>query len=162
MPPFNRDQNAIDLVKVFVSGYDRSSASPVVISQATSTPFDGGPSFVRLLRIGLATGGTFINGVVALAGLSLQGQPQIDSFNSNPTNSLTELWRRYSAAISAGHALVVTLAGADDLGDGLVKGNVNRGAGVIPLRLPGDGENHPQLHRAVQDAELPHARRRFT
>jgi len=132
LPQFNRDQNAIGTVKVFVNGYDGSAAEAYVISQATIVPFDGGAPIVKVLRIGMAKGETFINGVVGLAGLSLKGQPEIDSFNSNPTNSPTGPWRNYSTAISTSNALAIAVTGTIDLGNGLVKGNVSVGAGVTP------------------------------
>ncbi|MSU50999.1 MAG: hypothetical protein EXS37_18225 [Opitutus sp.] len=129
---FNRDQNAIGTVKVFVNSYNSGAADPFVLSQATITPFDGGAPIVKVLRIGMKQAGVFINGVVGLAGLSLKGQPVIDSFNSNPTNSPTGPWVNYSAAISGGNTSVIVKSGTIDLGNGLIKGNVNLGAGVAP------------------------------
>jgi hypothetical protein len=132
LPPFNRDQNAIGTVKVFVLGYDSSQASPFIISQATITPFDGSPPIVRVLRIGLRQAGIFINGVAGLNGLSLKGQPVIDSFNSNPSNSPTGPWIPYSSVIARSNASVIVTSGAIELGKGLVKGNVSVGPGVAP------------------------------
>lgn len=132
LPQFNRDQNAVGTVKVFVNGYDTGAADPYVIAQATITPFDGGAPIVRILRIRMMQSGVFINGVVGLAGLTLKGQPLIDSFNSNPTNSPTGPWLNYSAALSANNSSVVVKSGTIDLGNGLVKGNVSLGTGVAP------------------------------
>lgn len=130
LPTFNRDQNAIGTVKVFVRGYDSSVAIPFVISQATITPFDGSAPLVKVLRLGLKQSGVFINGVVGLGGLSLKGQPLIDSFNSNPTNNPAGPWLNYSSAISASNSSVVVMSGVIDLGNGLIKGNVSLGTGV--------------------------------
>ena len=131
LPQFNRDQNGIGTVKVFVNGYDGSVANSYVLSQATITPFDGGAPVTKVLRLGMSKGSVFINGIVGLAGISLKGKPEIDSFNSNPTNSPTGPWRDYSAAISTSNALVVVKSGKLDLGNGTVKGNVGVGKGVV-------------------------------
>lgn len=132
LPQFNRDQNGIGTVKVFVNSYDSGAADPFVIAQATITPFDGGAPVVKILRLGMMQAGVFINGLVGLNGLTLKGQPVIDSFNSNPTNSPTGPWVAYSPAISASNTSVVVKAGTIELGNGLVKGNVALGAGVAP------------------------------
>jgi hypothetical protein len=132
LPAFNRNQNGIGVVKVFVNDYNNGGGTPFVISQATITPFDGSPPIVRTLRLGMKQAGVFINGLVGLNGLSLKGQPTIDSFNSNPTNSPTGPWLTYSSAISAANTTVVVKSGTIDLGNGLVKGNVNLGPGVAP------------------------------
>jgi hypothetical protein len=130
LPSFNRDQSAVGTVKVFVRGYDATSASPFVISQATIVPFDGSPPIVRVMRIGLLQAGVFINGVVGLNGLSLKGQPVIDSFNSNPSNSPTGPWITYSPVLARANTSVIVTSGAISLGNGLVKGNVALGTGV--------------------------------
>lgn len=131
LPPFNRDQNGIGTVKIYVSGYDGSTGDTYVISQATITPFDGGAPIVKIMRIGMSVGGVFINGIVGLNGLSLKGQPVIDSFNSNPTNSATGPWRTYSTAIAQSNSSVIVKSGTIDLGSGgLIKGNVSLGTGV--------------------------------
>lgn len=127
---FNRDQNGVGTVKVFVNDYDNGGGNPYVVSQATITPFDGGAPIVRIVRIGLKQSGVFINGIVGLNGLSLKGQPLIDSFNSNPTNSPTGPWLTYTAARSAANTSVVVKSGTIELGNGLIKGNVSLGAGV--------------------------------
>jgi hypothetical protein len=132
LPQFNRDQNGIGTVKVFVSGYDGSGADRFVISQATITPFDGSAPMVKIVRLGLKQSGNSINGLVALSGLRLRKESVVDSFNSNPTNSPTGPWRKYSKAISEANASVVVLAGKVDLADGLIKGNLALGPGVDP------------------------------
>ena len=84
LPPFNRDQNAIAIVKIYVKGYDGSDPSPYVISQATITPFDGSPPIVKIQRADFKLDGYSINGIVARNGLTWKGQASADSFNSNP------------------------------------------------------------------------------
>lgn len=130
LPTFNRDQNGIGTVKVFVSGYDGSSSAPYVISHATITPFDRSAPIVRIVRIGMEASGVFVNGLVALSGLTFKGQPVIDSFNSNPTNSPTGPWSVYTAGLSRSNTYVIVPSGAADLGSGLIKGNLYLGAGV--------------------------------
>ncbi len=132
LPQFNRDQNGVGTVKVFVNDYNNGGGNPFIISQATITPFDGGAPIVRVMRIGMKQSGVFINGLVGLNGLSLKGQPMIDSFNSNPTNSPTGPWLPYSAALSDDNTSVIVKSGTIELGNGLIKGNVSLGAGVAP------------------------------
>lgn len=132
LPSFNRDQQAVGTVKVFVRGYDTTVTDPFVVSQATIVPFDGSPPIVRVMRIGLLQSGVFINGVVGLKGLSLKGKPLIDSFNSNPINSPTGPWITYSSVIARANATAMVLSGTMDLGNGTVKGNVIVGPGVTP------------------------------
>lgn len=130
LPQFNRDQNGIGTVKVFVNGYNGGAATPFVVAQATIVPFDRSAPIVKVVRIGMIQAGVFINGLVGLNGLSLRGQPLIDSFNSNPTNSPTGPWINYTSALSAGNTSVVVKAGTVELGNGLIKGNLVLGTGV--------------------------------
>lgn len=130
LPQFNRDQNGIGTVKVFVNDYDNGGGNPYIISQATITPFDGGAPIMRVMRIGLKQSGNFINGLVALNGLDLKGQPFIDSFNSNPSNSPTGPWLPYSPALSATNTTVIVTSGKVDLGSGGIKGNLALGPGM--------------------------------
>ncbi len=132
LPPFNRDQNAIGTVKVFVTGYNGSSTTPNAISQATITPFDGGAPIVRILQIGLKQSGLFNYGIVGLTGVSASGKPTFDSFNSNPTNSPTGPWLPYSSATATSNTSVVVPSGSLNLGGGTVDGNVSIGTGVAP------------------------------
>ena len=67
---------------------------------------------------------------VGLAGLSLKGQPLIDSFNSNPTNSATGPYLAYTLATSRSASTVVVKSGTIDLGNGAIKGDLKLGAGV--------------------------------
>ncbi|MBI5382777.1 MAG: hypothetical protein HZA31_12835 [Opitutae bacterium] len=131
LPPFNLDQNAIGIVKVYVSGYNGSSATTYVISQATITPFDGSAPIVKILQSGIKQpGGYFTKGVVGVNGVKVNGKPVFDSFNSNPAKSPTGPWAPYSSTNASANTSVVVKTGTLDLGNGSVKGNVNIGSGV--------------------------------
>ncbi|MDD3181054.1 MAG: hypothetical protein PHQ04_12035 [Opitutaceae bacterium] len=134
LPPFNRDQNAIGIVKVFVRGYDGSNVTPYAISQATITPFDGSAPIVKVIQSGLKIdlSGFSMNGVVALNGMTIKGQSIADSFNSNPTNSPTGPWVPYSSSIARANTRVIVPAGAISMGNGTIYGNLLLGAGVAP------------------------------
>jgi hypothetical protein len=127
LPPFNRDQNAVGIVKVYVKGYDGSSAAPTVFSQAVITPFDGGAPIVKTLQISLKLNlGVF--GLVALNGLTLNNTTYADSFDSNPTNSPTGPWVAYSSGIAHSQATVFVRSGS--ISTGKIKGNLYLGTGV--------------------------------
>jgi hypothetical protein len=130
LAPFNRDQNAIGTVKIFVKGYDGADADAYIISQATIATFDRSPAIVKTLRIGLKQSGIFNNGAVGLGGLKLNGQPTFDSFNSNPSGSLTGPWVSYSSAIARANNSVIVPSGKIDLGNGQIMGNLSVGSGV--------------------------------
>ncbi len=130
LAPFNRDQSGVGTVKVYVSNYLNSGADPIITSQATIAPFDGGAPIVRVMRLGLTRSGLFINGLVGVSGISLSGSPVIDSFNSNPSNSPTGPWRAYTEAIATSNAAVIVSSGAISLGNGTIKGNLYIGTGV--------------------------------
>ena len=132
LTPFNRDQNAIGTVKVYVHGYDGTNSAPYVISQATITPFDGSAPIVRVLQLSLQKNvGTAANGLVALSGLTLSGASFADSFNSNPTNSPIGPWLSYSSAIAKSNTSVVVMAGSISAGSGTIKGDLRLGSGVV-------------------------------
>jgi len=129
LPPFNRDQNAVGVVKVYVKGYDGSTAAPTVYSQAIITPFDGGVPVVRTLQVALKQNpGAF--GLVALNGLTLNNTTFADSFDSNPTNSPTGPWVTYSSGIAHAKTRVVVLAGSVSITNGKINGDLFLGAGV--------------------------------
>lgn len=129
LPPFNRDQNAVGLVKVYVTGYDGSDTAPVVFSQAVITPFDGSPPVVKTLQL-LLKRSTSAYGLVGLNGLNLKGNTIADSFNSNPTGSPTGPWLAYSSTIARSKTAAVVLSGAISIGSGKVYGDAYLGTGV--------------------------------
>ncbi len=134
LPTFNRDQNAIGIVKVYVTGYDGTNATPSILSQAVITPFDGGAPVVKTVRLALRANlpVTSVYGVVALEGLDLNVSSFADSFNSNPSNSPTGPWAVYSSAVARANTTVVVLQYNLNIGGGQVAGNVLLGAGVSP------------------------------
>jgi hypothetical protein len=128
LPPINRDQNAVGIVKVYVNGYDGSNATPTVLSQAVITPFDGGAPVVKTLQISLKQNRAY--GLVALSGLTLSNTTFADSFDSNPTNSPTGPWVGYSSGIAHSKTTVVVLSGSISIGTGKIFGDLYLGAGV--------------------------------
>lgn len=131
LAPFNRDQNAIGTVKLYVKGYDGSDNAPYIVSQATITPFDGSAPIVRTVQVTLRrVEGATANGLVALNGLSIGGSAFADSFNSNPTNSPTGPWASYSSGIAHSNTTVIVMAGSISAGSGSIKGNLKLGKGV--------------------------------
>jgi hypothetical protein len=131
LPPFDRAQNGVGIVKVFVRGYDGSNATPLVISQATITPFDGGAPVTKTLQYALKNNtGYSMNGIVALNGLTIKGQGIADSFDSNPTENPNGPWLPYSSAIARANTRVIVPAGTLTLGNGKVFGNLLIGPAV--------------------------------
>lgn len=131
LTPFNRDQNAIGTVKIYVRGYDGSDPAPYVISQARITPFDGGAPIVRVLRLNMAQNSAVAaNGLVALNGLTFTGASFADSFNSNPSNSPTGPWLSYSSGIATSRTAAAVLAGSVSIASGKVFGDLRLGSGV--------------------------------
>jgi len=130
LPPFNRDQNGVGIVRVYVEGYDGTSATPSVLAQAALTPFDGSAPIVKTVQIGLKKGGGRNDGVVALNGLTLRNFTTIDSFNSNPGQSATGPWLAYNPTIATADAPVVVPAGTANLGTGKIYGTLSLGPTV--------------------------------
>lgn len=133
LPPFNRDQSALGVVRVYVRGYDGNDPSPIVHSQAVLTPYDGGPPIVKTLRITLKFArGVAAHGLVGINGVSLRGGTIADSFNSNPSGSPTGPWRPYSTAIAQARTSVVVQNGTLSVGSGKIYGDAFVAAGVTP------------------------------
>jgi len=132
LPTFNRDQNAVAVVKVYVKGYDGSDAAPYIVSQAIVTPFDGGRPVMRTVHLALRkTPGTDAKGLVVVNGaLSLANSTYADSYISNPTASPTGPWQVYPAAGARSNADTVVLAGSTSIASGQIKGDLYLGAGV--------------------------------
>jgi hypothetical protein len=131
LTPFNRDQQAVGVTKIFVKGYDGTDAAPVVISQATVTPFDGGAPITKTVHLAITlTTGVASPGLVGLEGVSFTGNTAADSYNSNPTRSATGPWLVYSSAIARANTSVGALGGALSIGGGTISGNLFLGPGV--------------------------------
>ncbi len=132
LPSFNRNQNAVGVVKVYVAGYDGSDTTPTVYSQAVVTPFDGSPPIIKTLQISLAGSSPTANlGLVVLNTGELADSCFANSFNSNPSNSPTGPWLNYSSSIATTDLAVGILAGTATFGPtAKIYGNLYLGAGV--------------------------------
>ena len=131
LPTFNRDQNAVGVVKVYVHGYDGSDAAPYIVSQAVVTPFDGGAPVIRTVHLALRRNpGTGGKGLVAKNSFTLSNATYADSYISNPSGSPTGPWAVYPAAGARTNNDVVVLAGTVSIGTGQIKGDLYLGAGV--------------------------------
>jgi Cellulose binding domain len=117
LPSFNRNQNAVGVVKVYVAGYNGSVTTPKVYSQAVVTPFDGSPPIIKTLQISLVGSSATTNlGLVVLNTAELADSCFADSFNSNPSNSPTGPWLSYSSSIATTDLAVGILAGTATFG----------------------------------------------
>jgi hypothetical protein len=131
LPTFNRDQNAIGIVKVYVIGYDGSTSVPMIISQATITPFDGGAPVMKTVQLAIKYDFTPDYGLVALSGFTLNNTSFADSFNSNPTKSPTGPWAAYPGTGATSRNTTVVLAGTVTVATALsIKGDIKLGATV--------------------------------
>lgn len=131
LPPLNRNQNAIGLIKVYVKGYDGSDAAPYVVAQGIVTPFDGGAPVCKTVYLVIRrTAAKLAHGLVALNGLTLNNSTYVDSYLSNPGGSALGPWLVYSTAIARPNASVVVLGGSVNIGSGQIRGDLYLGAGV--------------------------------
>lgn len=132
LPSFNRNQNAVGVVKVYVAGYDGSDTTPTVYSQAVVTPFDGSPPIIKTLQISLVGSSATTNlGLVVLNTAELADSCFANSFNSNPSNSPTGPWLSYSSSIATTDLAVGILAGTATFGPtAKIYGNLYLGAGI--------------------------------
>ncbi len=142
LPPFNRNQNAVGVVKVYVKGYDGSDAAPYIVSQAVLTPFDGGAPIIRTVHLALRRNpGTLGHGLVARNGLTLSNSAYANSYISNPTSSPSGPWQVYSPSIARNNASVVVLTGTVSIATGArIRGDLYLGTGVAsppPGRVTG-------------------------
>lgn len=132
LPTFNRDQNAVGVVKVYVKGYSGTDAAPYIVSQAVVTPFDGGKPVIRTVHLALRRhAGTGGHGLVARNGFTLSNSTYTDSYISNPTSSPTGPWLVYPAGGARNSSSVVDLTGTVSISaTAQVRGNLYLGAGV--------------------------------
>ncbi|MBI2518193.1 MAG: hypothetical protein HYV95_15030 [Opitutae bacterium] len=129
LPAFNRDQNAVGIVKVYVAGYDGNAAAPTVIAQATLTTFDGSPPISKTMQVTLKKN-TPVYGIVTLGSLTFNSTASADSFNSNPTQSPTGPWAAYSSANASSQTSVAVLSGSIYVASGKIYGDLKLGPGV--------------------------------
>ena len=86
---FNRSQNAVGTVKIFVSRYNGTDADPYVIAQATITPFDGTPPVVKVIQVNIGKNAYWTNGLVGVNSLTVTGNTtQTGNIVMNSYNSL--------------------------------------------------------------------------
>jgi hypothetical protein len=131
LTPFNRDQNAIGVTKVYVKGYDGTDATPYIVSQAVVTPFDGGAPIVRTVHVTVRRNSPTVRAaVVALNGLTMSSGTTADSFISNPTASAIGPWLAYTSLLARANTSVIVLGGAITAGSGAIRGNLYLGTGV--------------------------------
>jgi hypothetical protein len=129
LPTFNCDQNAIGTSKVFVTGYDGTVAAPMVIAQATVTPFDGSAPIRKTMQVVLKKNPS-VYGIVTLGSLTFSGTASADSFNSNPTQSPTGPWIAWSSGVATSQTTVAVLSGSISVASGKVYGDLKLGSGV--------------------------------
>ena len=131
--PLDRDGRALATLKVYVTGYDGSSTTPLVISQATLVPFDGSAPISRVVELSLDKQSYFLRGVVAREGLTFTGQAAADSYNSNPTGSPTGPWAAYPGTGASANTRVIVATGSISLtGQARIDGDLMLGPTVSP------------------------------
>lgn len=127
----DRNQHAIGTVKVYVKGYSGGDTDPYVIAQATITPFDGSKPIVKVLRINLGMDCFFANGLVGINGISINKSGSSLSYDSNPTDSPTGPWKRYSTSLDRSKSSMVVVTGNLSVPSNYpLKGDLYLGSGV--------------------------------
>lgn len=129
LPTFSLDQNATAVVKIYVNGYDGSISSPIIVAQATVTPFEG-RTIVKYIQVTLKKNqGLFASGVVAKNTVDWNGHPMADSWVSNASNSPTGPWAAYPGSGARAKTAVASLNGPVGLGSqGHIEGNLLLGS----------------------------------
>jgi len=122
--------NATGVVKVWVAGYDGTSAIPMVVAKASLTPVDGAP-IVKIVKVLLNKNGVLPKGVVALGtpGINWNGHPSSNSFISSTTPGYPP-FSPYNIGTSRANTILASLTGDIDLSHGTVSGTVMTGPGV--------------------------------
>lgn len=132
LTPFNRDQNAVGVTKIYVKGYNGTDAAPYVVSQAVVTPFDGGAPVIKTVHLVIRRNAATVgHGIVALNGLTMSSATFADSFISNTLGTPLGPWLPYTSLLSRSNASVVVLGGTFSIGTGKIKGNLYLGSGVV-------------------------------
>lgn len=132
LSPFNRDQNAIGVVKVFVKGHDGTDANPYIVSQARITPFDGSAPLVKTVIYYLNKKTSPVaHTLVGLEGVTITNGAWADAFNSNPLALLSVgPYLPYTLLTAFPGASVVALSGTVDISSGTIFGDLYLGSGV--------------------------------
>jgi hypothetical protein len=124
----NLDQNATGVVKVWVDGCDGNATVPIVVTQATITPYQG-PPITKMIKVIISRNGILPKGLVAEDGITWNGHPFADSYVSSAAAGIPPFTQYGSGAIRA-NITVGSLTGTIGLGNGTVDGNVDLGSGV--------------------------------
>ncbi len=131
LPSFDCGQNAIGIVKVYVTGYAGTAAVPTITAQATITPLDGNSPVKKTLKIALKKNGGTGAAIVTLSSLNLGSHVTVDSFNSNPSGSSSATHAVYPGTGAGAKGDVLVLGGSISLGSqGMINGNLALGSGV--------------------------------
>ncbi len=146
LTPFNRDQNAIGTVKVYVKGCDGSDADPYVISQATIAPFDRTPPIVRIMRLNVGKNAYFANGLVGINGLTMAGDGVANNYNSNPTSRPAGPWAKYASKDALGTTSVAISSGTLSVSKtASIKGDLYTGPGISATGISVTGTVYPNF-----------------
>jgi hypothetical protein len=131
LPAFSCGQNAVGLVKVYVTGYDGTLAIPSAVVQATITPFDGSKPVIKTLKVSLKKKGAYNAAINTTTSMSLGGQTVVDSFNSNPTGVTNATRLAYPGIGANQKGNLIAYGGTLSLGsNAMVNGDVILGTGV--------------------------------
>jgi hypothetical protein len=124
----NLDQNATGVVKVWVDGCDGNATVPIVVTQATITPYQG-PLITKMIKVIISRNGILPKGLIAEDGITWNGKPFADSYTSSVTAGVPP-FTQYGNGPTQSNITVGSLTGTINLGNGTVDGNVDLGAGV--------------------------------
>ena len=126
----NLDQGATAAVKVWVAGYQGTSALPIIVTKATITPQQG-PTIEKYIKIIMTKSSAGAKGVLAYNAINWNGHPNADSFISSTTPGVPP-FTQYDPLNARSNTILGSLYGPTvDLGaNGVVSGNVMLGPGV--------------------------------
>ena len=125
---FNLDANATGTVKIFVAGYDGNCTTPLVVAKATITPSEG-PPIVKITEVSLHFNGMFGNGLLAKNGITWNGRPMADSWDSGASSNPSGPFITYAAGTHNANNRVASLFGTVNLGAlGVIKGTLSLGS----------------------------------
>jgi hypothetical protein len=156
LPSFNRDQNGVGIVKVYVSGYDGSNPDPWVISQATITPFDGSLPVTKVLQVNLGRNSYFANGLVGIRGMLLRGDAAADSYHSNPTGRPSGPWARFATRDARGNTSVAIASGSlSATSRNQIRGDLYLGTDMSSSGVRVTGTTYPDFSSAFPFPEYP-------
>jgi hypothetical protein len=126
-------------VKIYCSQFNPPlGTTPLVVAKSTVTFARGEAPLEKYMEVSLRRRSLFANGVVAKNGITWNGHPSLDSWNSDPDNNpATNL--PYSAGVSAANATIASANGNINLGAG---GNVYGYAKTGPGGTTTNGSVH--------------------